>query len=151
VACFKEYMDVLGTPDAISMRVERVVDAGDRQVPIVRVSGLASTSGVPHEHLWGYVVKVRDGRIAYFRAYYEPAEALDAVGLGDHGPPGTGAAPRGYTLSMERKDEVTRDDEDGEGQADFGDTAPDDTVAERQQQDPDKVERPEDEGGDGDD
>ena len=41
----------------------------------------ASTSGVPHEHLWGYVVEVREERIVYFRVYYDPAEALKAVGL----------------------------------------------------------------------
>jgi ketosteroid isomerase-like protein len=40
-----------------------------------------SSSGVPHEHLWGYVVEVREGRIAYFRAFYEPGEALEAAGL----------------------------------------------------------------------
>jgi hypothetical protein len=40
-------------------------------------------SGVPHEHLWGYVVEVKEERIVYFRAYYEPEEALEAVGVSD--------------------------------------------------------------------
>jgi len=29
----------------------------------------------------GYVVEVKDGRVIYSRAYYEPAETLEAVGL----------------------------------------------------------------------
>jgi ketosteroid isomerase-like protein len=63
--------------------VERVFDAGERQVAFVRVKSRASSSGVPHEHLWGYVVEVRERRIGYFRAYYEPAQALEAVGLSE--------------------------------------------------------------------
>jgi hypothetical protein len=50
-------------------------------VPFVRVRGSASASDVPHEHLWGYVVKVRESLISYFRAYYEPSEALEAAEL----------------------------------------------------------------------
>jgi hypothetical protein len=50
-------------------------------VPFVRVQSPASISGVPHEHLWGYVVEVREERIVYFRAYYEPGEVLEAAGL----------------------------------------------------------------------
>jgi ketosteroid isomerase-like protein len=79
--CFRGYMEALGREEDLAVTVERVVDAGERQVPFVRVQSRASTSGVPHEHLWGYVVAVREERIAYFRAYYEPAEALEAVGL----------------------------------------------------------------------
>jgi len=79
--CFQAYMEALGREEDLAITVERVVDAGHRQVPFVRVQSSASTSGVPHEHLWGYVVEVREERIAYFRAYYEPTEALEAVGL----------------------------------------------------------------------
>lgn len=79
--CFQSYMEVLGREEDLQVTVERVVDAGDRQVPFIRVRSRASTSGVPHDHLWGYVVEVREARIAYFQAFYEPAEALEAVGL----------------------------------------------------------------------
>jgi hypothetical protein len=40
-----------------------------------------SASGVPHEHLWGYVVEVKDERIMYIGAHYNAGEALEAVGL----------------------------------------------------------------------
>jgi ketosteroid isomerase-like protein len=79
--CFKQYMDALGREEDFVLRVERVIDAGARQVPFVRIGSRASASGLPHEHLWGYVVEVEDGRIIYLRAYYEPAEALEAAGL----------------------------------------------------------------------
>jgi ketosteroid isomerase-like protein len=81
--CFQAYMEALGREEDLAVTVERVFDAGDRQVPFVRVQGRGLTSGAPHEHLWGYVVEVRDERIFYFRAYYEPTEALEAAGLSE--------------------------------------------------------------------
>src|SRR5215216_6284362 len=78
--CFWNYLDALGREQDLLIEVERVVDAGMRQVPFVRVRSVSS-SEVPHDHLWGYVVEVKDGRVIYSRAYYEPARALEAVGL----------------------------------------------------------------------
>jgi ketosteroid isomerase-like protein len=81
VECFQAYLDALGPAQDMSVTVDRVLDAGERQVAFVRVSG-RSASGAAHEHLWAYVVETRDGRIVFFRAYYEPDEALNAVGHG---------------------------------------------------------------------
>jgi ketosteroid isomerase-like protein len=81
--CWQGYLEVLGDENDITVTVERVFDAGERQVPPVRFRGRASTSGIPFEHLWGYVVEIREERIAYLRAYYEPREALEAAGLSD--------------------------------------------------------------------
>ena len=78
--CVRNYLDALGGEEDLLIEVERVADAGIRQVPFVRFRSVSS-SGVPHEHLWGYVVEVQDERVIYFQAYYEPAEALEAVGL----------------------------------------------------------------------
>lgn len=75
--CFQAYMEALGEDAALT--VERVFDAGQHQVAFARVQG-RSASGVPHEHLWAYLVEVREGRVAYFRAFYEPEEALAAAG-----------------------------------------------------------------------
>jgi ketosteroid isomerase-like protein len=84
VQCFRNYFEVLGPEDVTSIGVERVVGASDRGVvAFIRFSGKASASGLPHEHLWGYVVKVEGERIVYFRAYYEPTEALEAAGLSE--------------------------------------------------------------------
>ena len=84
VRCFQAYMEeALGREEDLTITVERVFDGGERQVPFVHVRSPASRSGVPHEHLWGYVVEVREKRIAYFRAYYEPQQALEAAGLSE--------------------------------------------------------------------
>ena len=81
--CWQGYIQALGGEEDFTVTVERVLDAGTQQVPIVRLQSRGSASGVPHEHTWAYVVEVRDGQIAYFRAYYEPSEALQAVGLSE--------------------------------------------------------------------
>jgi ketosteroid isomerase-like protein len=79
--CFQAYAEALGSDEDMAITVERVFDAGARQVVFARFQG-RSASGIPHEHLWGYVVEVRARRIVYFRAYYEPEEALAAAGSG---------------------------------------------------------------------
>jgi ketosteroid isomerase-like protein len=76
-------MEALGREEDLTVTVERVFDAGERQVPFVRFQRRASSGGVPLEHLWGYVVEVREGLIAYFRAYYWPWDALEATGLSE--------------------------------------------------------------------
>ena len=81
--CWQDYREVLDAEDDIDVTVEHVFDAGARQVPFVRFRGHASTSGIPFDHLWGYVVEVREERIAYLHAYYEPREALEAAGLSE--------------------------------------------------------------------
>jgi ketosteroid isomerase-like protein len=78
--CFQSYLEDLDPDGTGTVSVERVLDAGEHQVPLVRFRG-RSSSGVPHEHLWAYVAEVRDGKIAYLRAYYEPEQALEAAGL----------------------------------------------------------------------
>ena len=81
--CWQGYTETLGGEEDFTISVERVLDAGEQQVPLIRFHSQGSASGVPHEHLWAYVVEVKEGRIAYLRAYYEPPEALEAVGLSE--------------------------------------------------------------------
>jgi ketosteroid isomerase-like protein len=81
--CWQGYLEVLGDEKDITVTVEDVFDAGERQVAFVRFRGHATASGVPYEYLWGYVVEVRDGRLASIRAYYRPEEALEAAGLSE--------------------------------------------------------------------
>jgi ketosteroid isomerase-like protein len=76
---WEEYVDVLGP--ATEMSVQDVRDAGDALVALVRVRGTAQGSGAPHDHLWGYVVRVEDDKLRYIRAFYDPDEALRAAGL----------------------------------------------------------------------
>ena len=81
VACFKAYADALGGEGAWTLAVEKVVDGGERQAVFVRLAGRGSASGVPHEHLWGYVAEVRDGRVVQLNAHYDPSDALEAIGV----------------------------------------------------------------------
>ncbi len=79
--CFENYLEALGPVEDWVLTVERVLDAGPRQVAFLRMQSPASTSGLPWERLWGRVVEIREERIIYLRAYYEPGEALEPVGL----------------------------------------------------------------------
>jgi ketosteroid isomerase-like protein len=81
LAVWRSYQEILGDDEEIALAVEDVRDAGDRVVALVRFSGLASGSGIPFDHLWGYVIEVRDEQIAYLRAFYKSREALEAAGL----------------------------------------------------------------------
>jgi ketosteroid isomerase-like protein len=75
---WNSYLDVFRT---VRMDVEDVIDAGDEVVAVVRVSGISTGADVPFDHLWAYVCRVRDGKLAYQRAYWYPEEALSDAGV----------------------------------------------------------------------
>ena len=83
VRCWLDYLEAMGDDKTTTVTVEDVFDAGERQVALVRFQGRATGSGIPFDHLWGYVVQVMDGQLAYIRAYHEPAEALEAAGISE--------------------------------------------------------------------
>lgn len=72
------YLEVFGS---VEMKVEGLLDAGDEVVALVRLSGISKGGDVPFEHLWAYVCRVREGQLAYQRAYWDPAEALEDAGV----------------------------------------------------------------------
>jgi ketosteroid isomerase-like protein len=78
IAAWNVYLEILGSTE---MGVERIVDAGDEVVALVRVSGVSKGADVPFDHLWAYVCRLRDGKLAYQRAYWDPDEALAAAGV----------------------------------------------------------------------
>ena len=75
---WNSYLDVFRT---VRMEVEDIIDAGDEVVAVVRVSGVSTGADVPFEHLWAYVCRLRDGKLAYQRAYWDPDEALSDAGV----------------------------------------------------------------------
>jgi ketosteroid isomerase-like protein len=77
-ATFEGYREVLGSP---KMSVERVVDVGEQIVALVRFGGTSPGSDVPWDHLWGYLCRVKDGKLRYLRAYWDPDEALADAGV----------------------------------------------------------------------
>jgi ketosteroid isomerase-like protein len=78
IAAWNAYLEILGSTE---LSVERIVDAGDDVVALVRVSGVSKGADVPFDHLWAYVCRLRDGKLAYQRAYWDPDEALAAAGV----------------------------------------------------------------------
>jgi ketosteroid isomerase-like protein len=72
------YLEVFRT---VRMEVEDMIDAGDEVVALVRVSGISTGADVPFDHLWAYVCRLRDGKLAYQRAYWDPDEALSDAGV----------------------------------------------------------------------
>ena len=77
-ACWEAYEELLG--DATVFTTEDIRAGGDEVVAIVEVAGQARESHVPYAHKWGYIRRVDVGRLSYLRAYFDPAEALEAAG-----------------------------------------------------------------------
>jgi ketosteroid isomerase-like protein len=55
--------------------------AAGRVVAVVREVARGRASGVEVASEWGYVMTIRDGKLARVEAYRNPAAALEAVGL----------------------------------------------------------------------
>jgi ketosteroid isomerase-like protein len=70
------YLDVFGSAE---MQLERIVEAGEDTVALVRIKGISKGADIPFDHLWGYVCRVRDGRLSYLRACWDPEDALRAA------------------------------------------------------------------------
>jgi ketosteroid isomerase-like protein len=73
--------EVLEIWEEFAFEPEEFVDAGDRVVVIVRARGRGKGSGATADQRIGQVWTLRDGKVAHFRLYVDPNEALSAVGL----------------------------------------------------------------------
>jgi ketosteroid isomerase-like protein len=80
IARFEDWIGAWG--GEFDSDIERVEGVGDQVVGIFVVRTEGTSSGVPQSHRWGFVFELRDGLILRFRAYLDPAEALESVGLG---------------------------------------------------------------------
>jgi ketosteroid isomerase-like protein len=78
IAAWNGYLEILGSTE---MKLERVVDADDEVVALVRVTGISKGADVPFDHLWAYICRVRDGQLVYQRAYWDTQEALAEAGV----------------------------------------------------------------------
>jgi ketosteroid isomerase-like protein len=63
--------------------IETVLESDDRVVVIVSTAGTGGVSGTPSGMRWGQVYTFHGGQIASVDNYYEPADALEAVGLSE--------------------------------------------------------------------
>jgi hypothetical protein len=75
---FREYIDFMHLEGVAR---GEVIDAGGLVFAELRIAMLGADVGEPVEFLWSYTVRVEDGRIAHFRAWYERDDALKTAGL----------------------------------------------------------------------
>ena len=78
VSRFIEYVDLMHLEGVARGEVD---DAGDLVFAEVRIAMLGADAGEAVEFLWSYTVRVEDGRIAHFRAWYDRDEAVHAARL----------------------------------------------------------------------
>ena len=64
-----------------SFSLERIIDAGERVVAVIRESGRGKSSGAPVTVRYGQVITVRDGKIVETVVYSDPEDAFEAAGL----------------------------------------------------------------------
>lgn len=74
---FEAYMEVFEG----ELTLERLVEAGDQVVALIRYKLMSAGGDVPTDHVWGYVCAARDGKLIYLRAYWDPDEALADAGV----------------------------------------------------------------------
>ena len=77
VEFFREWLSAWGD---YRMRPSEVIDLGDRIVIFDKIVGRA-TSGAPLSQEHALVLFMMDGRVILSQEYFDPAEALEAVGL----------------------------------------------------------------------
>ena len=78
----RQYVKDLGdTWDFLLTEVEDTLAVGDVVLMVGRLRYRGKGSGVEAESLAGYLLKVREGRAVSMRAFREPVEAIEAVGL----------------------------------------------------------------------
>jgi ketosteroid isomerase-like protein len=66
---------------------EELIDLGDRIVLLAATLGRAQASGVPVMTKLATVWVLQHGKVIRLQAYWNHAEALEAVGLGSRPPP----------------------------------------------------------------
>ena len=69
--------------DEVRFEIDEVRDAGEQVVGVGRFRARGRVSGVDLDVPLGVLTKVRRGKIVYTRLFSDPAQALEAGGLGD--------------------------------------------------------------------
>jgi ketosteroid isomerase-like protein len=80
VARFLEYRDLM---QLRRIDPEKVTTAGDLVLARVRIEMLGAHGGEPLEFVWTYSLRMEEGRITHFRAWYDPDDAARAAGLSE--------------------------------------------------------------------
>ena len=80
-AVARRFVDYIDLVHVEGVQRGEITDAGNSVLAEVRIAMLGADTGGAVEFLWTYTVLVEDGRIAHFRAWYDPNQALEAAGL----------------------------------------------------------------------
>ena len=75
---FTDYIDLMHVK---GVKAGEVVDAGDLILAKVQIAMLGADGGEAVEFFWTYTLRVENGRITHFRAWYDQDQALKAAGL----------------------------------------------------------------------
>jgi ketosteroid isomerase-like protein len=75
--------DVAAEFEDVHTEPEQLIDAGERVVVPVRISGRGRQSGAAVDLTLTMVIVLRDGLVVHIRNYAEKAEALEAAGLSE--------------------------------------------------------------------
>lgn len=77
---FREWLGAWGD---YTMRPKELIDAGDRLVILDEIVGRGAVGGTPITREHAIVMFLKDGKVVLQREYFDPAEALQAVGLSE--------------------------------------------------------------------
>ncbi len=72
--------DLFDAWESYSLELERVEEAGDRVLALVRETARGRSSGVEVDSRWGYILTVDNGEIVRVDAYRDPEQASAAFG-----------------------------------------------------------------------
>ena len=75
--------DVEDTFESLEATVDRVLDVGDVVIAVGRLHYRGKVSGIETEAPMGWVYRFRQGKVVYLRAFRDPEQALEAVGLSE--------------------------------------------------------------------
>ena len=76
---FEGYTELLSG----TMSVEEATAGENGVFARVRFTGTSTGADLPFDQIWGYHCRVRDGQLAYFRAYLNVDDARRDAGVGD--------------------------------------------------------------------
>ncbi len=76
-------MDWFATFETVRVDQEKFIEAGEKLVSLSRFNATVAGSPAPVELLGATVWGFREGKIVQWDAYYDPREALEAVGLSE--------------------------------------------------------------------
>jgi ketosteroid isomerase-like protein len=74
---FEDYRDVIGG----SISLEEVREGDNGVFALVRIAGESSGAKIPWDQSFGYHCRVRDGKMSYFRAYFDIEQARRDAGV----------------------------------------------------------------------